>query len=150
MHLTRRNAVALTAGAAAALIGLRAMPASAAADDAMARIEAFAGGIEPQQGALRLTVPEVAENGNLVPVSISVDSPMSTEDHVQSVAIFADDNPNPEVIVFNFTPLSGAAAAATRMRLARSQNVIAVAKTSTGAVFIDRHPVDVTVGGCGA
>ncbi|MEN0001474.1 MAG: thiosulfate oxidation carrier protein SoxY [Pseudomonadota bacterium] len=148
MHLTRRNAVVLTA--AAALIGLRAMPASASTDEAMARVADFAGGPEPQQGALRLTVPDVAENGNLVPVSVSVDSPMTEDDFVESVAIFADDNPNPEVIVFNFTPLSGTAAAATRMRLARSQRVIAVAKISTGAVYIDQHPVEVTVGGCGA
>lgn len=114
----------------------------------MARIDEFADGAEPQQGALRLTVPQLHENGNLVPLSISVDSPMTDRDYVESVAVFADNNPNPEVIVFNFTPLSGAAAATTRMRLARSQNVIAVAKTSTGAVFIDRHAVEVTVGSC--
>ncbi|MDJ1009689.1 MAG: thiosulfate oxidation carrier protein SoxY [Paracoccaceae bacterium] len=150
MQLTRRHVIASTAAAAATLIGLRAMPVSASTQEALERVADFAGGVSPEPGPLRLMVPEAVEDGNLVPVSVSVESPMTVEDHVEAVAIFADDNPNPEVIVYNFTPLSGAAAASTRMRLARSQNVIAVARTSTGQVFIDQHPVEVTIGGCGA
>ncbi|TCD11953.1 thiosulfate oxidation carrier protein SoxY [Oricola cellulosilytica] len=150
MTLTRRSMLTLSAGAAVVTaFGLRAGPAFASAEDAMAKITDFAGGTEPQMGTISLTAPEIAENGNTVPVSVSVDSPMTEEDHVASVAIYADGNPNPEVITFNFTPMSGEASATTRMRLAKTQNVIAVAKTSTGAVFMDKKEVKVTIGGCG-
>ena len=149
MKHTRRSVLALSAGGAAALVGLRAMPAFASTDDAMAKVMEFAGGAEPQTGTISLTAPELAENGNTVPVSVSVDSPMTDDDYVESVAIYADGNPRPEVIVFNFTPMSGEASATTRMRLAQTQNVIAVAKTSTGNVFMDKREVKVTIGGCG-
>ena len=149
MKHTRRSVLALSAGGAAALVGLRAMPAFASTDDAMAKVMEFAGGAEPQTGTISLTAPEIAENGNTVPVSVSVESPMTDDDYVESVAIYAEGNPRPEVIVFNFTPMSGEASATTRMRLAQTQNVIAVAKTSTGNVFMDKREVKVTIGGCG-
>jgi sulfur-oxidizing protein SoxY len=140
----------LSAGAAVGMaFGLRIDPAFASAEDTMAKIKEFSGGMEPQMGPLSLTAPEIAENGNTVPVSISVDSPMTEEDHVTSVVIYAEGNPNPDVITFNFTPMSGEASATTRMRLARTQNVVAVAKTSTGAVYMDKKEVKVTIGGCG-
>jgi sulfur-oxidizing protein SoxY len=149
MVFTRRNVLGLGTGAVAAMIGLRSTPASASAEDTMARIKDFAGGAEPVQGALALTAPDIAENGNTVPISIKVDSPMTADDYVQSVAIYAEGNPNPEVVTFHFTPMSGEATATTRMRLAKTQNVVAVAKTSTGAVYMDKKEVKVTIGGCG-
>ena len=148
MQVTRRSALALSAGAAAALVGLRAMPASADADAAMKAIESFAGA-EPAMGTIKLDAPEIAENGNTVPITISVDSPMEEGNYVQSVAIYADGNPTPGVVVYNFTPMSGEASATTRMRLAKTQNVIAVAKMSNGDVFMDKREVKVTIGGCG-
>lgn len=149
MTYTRRSMLALSSGAAAALFGINAVPAFANAEDTMAKIKEFAGGVEPASGTLSLDAPEIAENGNTVPVSVSVESPMTEDDYVQSVAIYAEGNPSPEVIVFNFTPMSGQATATTRMRLAKTQNVVAVAKTSTGAVFMDKKEVKVTIGGCG-
>lgn len=150
MTHTRRSMLTLSAGAAAALVGLRAMPAFASAEDTAAAVKAFAGDVEPTMGGgLSLNAPEIAENGNTVPISVSVDSPMTEDDHVQSIAIYAEGNPSPEVITFNFTPMSGEASATTRMRLAKTQNVIAVAKTSTGAVMMDKKEVKVTIGGCG-
>ncbi len=147
MKLNRRDLLGLSAGAiATALAG---SPAFAGANEVMSAVKAFSGGIEPQSGKLTLTAPEIAENGNTVPISVSVDSPMSDADYVESVAIYAEGNPNPEVITFNFTPLSGEASATTRMRLAKTQNVVAVAKTSTGEVYLDRREVKVTIGGCG-
>ena len=74
---------------------------------------------------------------------------MTEDSYVESVAIFAEDNPNPEVITFNFTPASGEAFASTRMRLARTQNVVAVAKMNDGTLFSDTRNVKVTIGGCG-
>ena len=150
MTLTRRSMLTLSVGAAIGVVAAaRSGPAMASAEDAMAKVMEFSGGSEPASGTITLDAPEIAENGNTVPVSISVESPMTDDDYVQSVAIFADGNPSPEVITFNFTPLSGQATATTRMRLAKTQNVIAVAKTSKGQVFMDKKEVKVTIGGCG-
>ena len=75
---------------------------------------------------------------------------MTDDDYVEAVMIVAEENPNPEVITFHFTPQSGVAYASTRMRLAKTQKVIAVAKTSNGSVFIDTRHIEVVIGGCGA
>jgi len=96
-----------------------------------------------------LNAPEIAENGNSVPVSVTVDSPMTADSYVESITLFAEENPLPQVITFNFSPASGEAFASTRMRLARTQNVIAVAKLSDGSVVSDTRNVKVTIGGCG-
>src|SRR3546814_14432826 len=93
--------------------------------------------------------PEIAENGNTVPISVSVDSEMTEASYVESVTLLADGNPNPAVATFHFTPMSGEASATTRMRLAKTQNVVAVAKLSDGSVFMDKKLVKVTIGGCG-
>ncbi|MEO0543874.1 MAG: thiosulfate oxidation carrier protein SoxY [Pseudomonadota bacterium] len=148
MSISRRSMLALSGGAAAALVAMRAMPAYADADAAMDAVRSFAGG-EPATGPIRLDAPEIAENGNTVPISVSVESDMAEDNYVESVAVFADGNPAPEVVVFNFTPMSGEAAATTRMRLAQTQHVIAVAKMSNGDVFMDKREVKVTIGGCG-
>jgi sulfur-oxidizing protein SoxY len=140
----------LSVGAAIGVVaGMRSGSALASAEDAMAKVMEFSGGAEPATGTITLNAPEIAENGNTVPISVSVESPMTADDYVESVAIFADGNPSPDVITFNFTPMSGEASATTRMRLAKTQNVIAVAKTSTGQVFMDKKEVKVTIGGCG-
>ena len=90
-----------------------------------------------------------AENGNTVPVSVNVESAMEGDDLVESIIIFADGNPSPAVATFHFTEMSGEALATTRMRLAKTQNVIAVAKMKDGSVFMDKKQVKVTIGGCG-
>lgn len=150
MNLTRRQALALSAGAAA--IAVAGLDASAAFADAAAtdkRLKEFTGGKTPKSGKITLTAPEIAENGNTVPVSVSVDSPMTEKSYVQSVMVLADANPMPGVITFHFTAMSGAAAATTRMRLAKTQNVIAIAKMNDGTVYMDKKLVKVTIGGCG-
>ena len=148
MSISRRSMLALSGGAAAALVGLRAMPAHADVESTMKAVMDFAGS-DPAMGTVSLEAPEIAENGNTVPVSVSVDSPMTADDYVESVAIYAEGNPTPQVVVFNFSPMSGEASATTRMRLAKTQNVIAVAKMSNGSVFMDKREVKVTIGGCG-
>ena len=140
----------LSVGAAIGVVaGMRSGPAAASAEDTMAKVMEFSGGSEPAMGTITLDAPEIAENGNTVPVSVSVDSPMTADDYVESIVIYAEGNPSPDVITFNFTPMSGEASATTRMRLAKTQNVIAVAKTNTGQVFMDKKEVKVTIGGCG-
>lgn len=137
MKFTRRDALALGLGAtAASFLPLR---ATAAADDAIA---AFTGGAEVGSGGLTLTAPEIAENGNTVP--IAVDAPGSV-----SVLVLAMGNPNPDVATFNFGPLAGAQSASTRIRLAKTQDVVAVAKMADGSFVQASQTVKVTIGGCG-
>lgn len=151
MNINRRQALGLSAGAAVfAVTGLRPMPALADVAETEAAIKAFTGGAIPEgPGKLTLDAPEIAENGNTVPISFSVESAMTDGDMVESVVILAEGNPNPGVITFHFTPLSGAAAATTRMRLATTQNVIAVAKMADGTFYMDKKEIKVTIGGCG-
>ncbi|MGB5216510.1 MAG: thiosulfate oxidation carrier protein SoxY [Anderseniella sp.] len=150
MKLDRRQVLGLTAGAAVlAVSGIRVNPASAAAEETKKRVMEFSGGKEPASGKITLKAPEIAENGNTVPISVSVESAMSGDDVVESVIILAEGNPNPAVATFHFTELSGEASATTRMRLAKTQNVVAVAKMKDGSVYSDTKLVKVTIGGCG-
>jgi len=148
MNITRRQMFGLTAGAAAVL-AFNPKLSVAATDETEAAIKAFTGGSAPTEGTISLDTPEIAENGNTVPVGVSVDSPMTEDSYVESVLILADGNPNPAVATFHFTAMSGAAEAKTRIRLAKTQDVIAVAKMNDGSTFIDRKEVKVTIGGCG-
>lgn len=150
MKINRREALALSGGAAVlAMMGFSASVAYASTEDTDKAIMDFTGGKTPEKGKITLTAPEIAENGNTVPISINVESAMAGDDLVQSVIILADGNPNPAVATFNFTEASGAAAATTRMRLAKTQNVVAVAKMADGSVYMDKKQVKVTIGGCG-
>lgn len=150
MNLDRRQVLGLTAGAAVlAVAGIRVNPASAAAEETKKQVMEFTGGKEPASGKITLKAPEIAENGNTVPISVSVESAMSGDDLVESVMILAEGNPNPDVATFHFTEMSGEASATTRMRLAKTQNVVAVAKMKDGSVYSDTRLVKVTIGGCG-
>lgn len=146
MSLTRRETFAVLAGSAVLLSG--ALPLHAGTDEAEAEIAAFTGGAEPQPGRVSLTAPAVAENGNAVSITVEVDSAMDGDDRVESVLIVADGNPRADVAVFHFSALSGAAVATTRIRLAQSQTVSAVAKMADGTFLIDRKAVEVAIGGC--
>jgi sulfur-oxidizing protein SoxY len=138
MKLTRRETMLLTAGAAAATL-LPARAALAAVDE---KIAAFTGGAAVGEGGLTLTAPEIAENGNTVP--IEVDAPGAS-----AILILAAGNPNPDVATVNFGPLAGRQYASTRIRLAGTQDVMAVAKLADGSFVQARQEVKVTIGGCG-
>ena len=146
MNITRRQVLLFSAGAA--VVSLVPGLAYASADEAAELIREFTGGVEPAKGRIVLSAPEVAENGNAVAISFTVDSTMDGQDLVESVLIVAAGNPRPHVAQFHFTELSGLAAASTRIRLAGSQTVTAVAKMADGSLFIDRTDIQVTVGGC--
>jgi sulfur-oxidizing protein SoxY len=147
MRADRRQALMLVPGAMA-LAALGGRAAFAAAAEMEAAIAAFTGGATPAAGRITLTAPEIAENGNSVPLGVSVDSAMTDADHVAAVLLLAPGNPITVVATFNFTPLSGKAEATTRIRLARTQNVVAVARMSDGTCFVDQREVRVTIGGC--
>ncbi len=137
MELTRRNAMILGAGAfVVAGIPLR---ASAAGEE---QIAAFTGGAEIGEGGITLTAPEIAENGNTVP--IEVDAPGAAE-----IMVLALGNPTPPVATFKFGPLAASRAASTRIRLAGTQDVIAIAKMEDGTFAQASSTVKVTIGGCG-
>lgn len=148
-NINRRQALSLGVGAGAFLAFAGQVRPTFAATKTEEAITTFTGGAEVSEGKVKLTTPEIAENGNTVPISVSVDSPMTDADHVTSVAIYADGNPLPNVVTFNFTPASGVAQAKTRIRLAKTQNVVAVAKMSDGSFQMAKNQVKVTIGGCG-
>jgi len=146
--LNRREALVFGAAASGVLLMV---PSDAFADagDAMSAMKEFTGGKATSEGKITLEMPEIAENGNTVPLSISVESPMTSDDYVKRVVIISEGNPRPEVATFNFTPRSGVAEASTRMRLAKTQNVIAIAELSDGSLHMAKRQVKVTIGGCG-
>ncbi len=145
--LSRREVLA-TAGVAA-LVGLGAGPARAAPADARAALDALIGGKKPQQGRVVIGLPEIAENGNTVPLSVAVEGEMTASSYVKSIHVVAEENPRPHVASFHFTARSGKARVATRMRLLKTQKVIAVAEMSDGSVYEASRQVKVTIGGCG-
>jgi sulfur-oxidizing protein SoxY len=147
--LSRRRALAVGAGGVALAVMGRIAPGIAAIKDAEADIAKFTGGKAAATGKITIELPEIAENGNTVPLSVVVDSPMTADSHVTDILVVADGNPRPGVATFHFTPLAGRAEATTRVRLATTQNIIVVAKTSDGKIYSEQKLVKVTIGGCG-
>ncbi len=137
MSFTRRETMVLGAGAAVA--GFLPMMANAAAEDAIA---AFTGGAAVAEGGIDLVAPEIAENGNTVPIQVAAEGAVS-------IMLLAMGNPTPGVATFNFGDLAGAQMASTRIRLAGTQDVVAVAKMADGSFKQASANVKVTIGGCG-
>lgn len=137
MDFTRRETLAL--GGAAALTFVLPFRANAAADDAIAE---FTGGAALADAGVELTAPEIAENGNTVPISVS--APGAT-----AIMVLAAGNPTPGVATFNFGPLAASQSASTRMRLAGTQDVIVIAQLADGSFARSAKTVKVTIGGCG-
>lgn len=151
MRVTRRQALGFGAGAVALVISGPSIDLANAAEGPTAEglINEFTGGAEAKSGLISLKTPEIAENGNTVPIAFSVESPMTADNHVTDVMILADGNPRPRVATFHFSEMSGEASASTRIRLAKTQNVVAVAKMSDGSFAMDKKQIKVTIGGCG-
>jgi sulfur-oxidizing protein SoxY len=145
---SRRDAIRLAALAFAA--GAIAPSLSLADEKAVAaEIKKLYGDKPMGQGKIKLDVPEIAENGLVVPVNVEIDSPMTETDYVKAVHLFADGNPQPGIVTYRFTPACGKAAAATRMRLAQTQDIVCVAEMSDGSLYSTKANVKVTIGGCG-
>ena len=137
--------VGMTGFAASAGLASAAVPARALNDYAD-EIKKFTGGKPPVEGRVKLELPELAENGNTVPLSVAADAPEGVQ--VQEILVVAPANPNARVIRFRFSPAS-VPEVSTRIRLAETQDVIAVAKLSDGTFFSASRPIKVTIGGCG-
>ena len=134
-----------------AVVGMTLVPRAVLAnpEDVKMAIEERIGDAATMDGRISLELPQIAENGNTVPIAFEVDSPMTESDYVKVVHIFAEKNPLPNVASFYFTPRSGKARASTRMRLLKTQNIVAVAEMSDGSVYMAKTEVKVTIGGCG-
>lgn len=137
MELTRRNAILM--GAGAFLVAGLPIRVSAAGEDLIAE---FTGGAAIGTGDINLTAPEIAENGNTVPIEVS--SETATE-----IMVLAMGNPTPAVATFKFGKLAASRAASTRIRLAGTQDVVAIAKLADGSFVQAASTVKVTIGGCG-
>jgi sulfur-oxidizing protein SoxY len=134
---------------AVAASGLLTTEAFASPGKAKALLKKLTGGAKMKSGRVSLKLPEIAENGRTVPISVKVDSPMSSSDYVKAIHVVSEGNPNPEVITFNLTSSSGKADISTRIRLGKTQNVVAVAMMSDGSVYMAKKKIKVTIGGCG-
>lgn len=147
-----RRAFILGASAVAAIMPFLAAPGAAqeAAQSWEDALKKIVGDAQPtSNGKLTFDMPEIAENGNMVPFTVNVDSPMTEKEHVKAIHVIATANPQPSVASFRLTPLSGRASVASRMRLARTQDVVGLAELSDGKFIMTRRPVKVTIGGCG-
>ena len=144
--ITRRAILTGMTGVAA----LAALPVGATPDAALAQLKEWTRASTAKPGRVKLVLPEVADNGNAVPLEVAVESPMTETDYVKSIHVVADANPHPAVASYHLTPANGRAHVTTRIRLAKSQRVTAWAVMSDGSVWGARATVTVTLGGCGA
>jgi sulfur-oxidizing protein SoxY len=147
-QLSRRDVLtgASIVGAVACLAPLVAIAAPAQVEEELKKLFA---GKSMADGRIKLDLPSIAENGLVVPLNFDVESPMSDKDYVKNVYFFAEGNPNPVVAAFHFTPLVPKASGQIRIRLAQTQNIVAVAEMSDGKLFTAKKEVKVTIGGCG-
>lgn len=115
----------------------------------IAPARALLNGASAQTGAIRLTLPTVTQEAGSVPLAVAIESPMTPEDHIEILYLFASGNPLPEIAEFRFAPRAGRAHLNTRIRLDGSQTVVALARTSKGQWLAAAQEVRVTVSGCG-
>jgi len=144
MTLRRRQWLALALSPACGL------PGTAAATPAAmeAAVKAFVGNAPLRTGRVTLDIAPLVENGNTVPVTVRVESPMTAADHVRTIALFNERNPQHEVAVFQLGPRNGLAVVSTRMRLATSQQLVALARLNDGSCWQARVDVIVTLAAC--
>lgn len=141
----RRRLLATGVGVAAMVL---VRPLAAAPDALAVAIAAFTGGATARSGGITLDVARLVDNGNAVPVSVAVDSPMSATDRVAAIALFNERNPQREVALFEFGPRAGQAVVSTRIRLATTQRLAAVARMSDGSFRLAAADVVVALAAC--
>jgi sulfur-oxidizing protein SoxY len=143
---TRRDFLSLAGGATMLAVTLR--PAQATPASMASAIRSVVGTEQVKTGKVKLEVPALVENGNTVPMTVSVASPMAPEDHVLSIHVFNEKNPQPNIGNFYLGPQAGRAQVSTRIRLADSQKVVAIAKLSDGTFWSTSVDVVVTLAAC--
>jgi sulfur-oxidizing protein SoxY len=143
--ITRRDALWIGA-TAAAILTIR--PAFATPEERDAAIRAFAGEAEIKPGRVKLDLPPLVENGNAAPLTVTVESAMNDADFVRRIAVFNERNPQPNVLTMQLGPRAGRATVSTRIRLATSQRIVAVAEMGDGSYWQDSADVIVTLAAC--
>jgi sulfur-oxidizing protein SoxY len=139
----------LVGGVALALLPVATHSALADADDlAAAMKEALGADFKLNEGRIKVRVPELAENGNVVPLRIQVESPMTAADHVKTIFVFSEKNPIANVARFHLGPRAGQARVQTNIRLASTQFITIVARMSGGELWSTTAKVIVTQGAC--
>ena len=148
MIVTRREAL-IAGGLAAAGAASPASPAAASTPGQMERaIRQMIGEAEVRKGKVTLDLPPLVENGNTVPLTVIVDSPMTKADHVKAIHVFNEKNPQPNVVSMQLGPRAGKAHVSTRVRLAGTQTLTAIAEMSDGTYWSDSQEVIVTLAAC--
>lgn len=148
---TRRRFLGLAGGTAvigALQVTVRPRPAEATPEMMATAIRAVTGGAQVQTGKVKLDIPPLVENGNSVPMTVSVTSPMTATDYVKSIHVFNEKNPQPNLGNFFLGPRTGRAQISTRVRLADSQKIIAIARLSDGSFWSVTADVVVTLAAC--
>jgi sulfur-oxidizing protein SoxY len=123
-------------------------PAAATTETLAEAIRGFTGGAPLLPGGVTLDIPALVENGNAVPLAVEVESPMTEEEYVRGIGLFNERNPQPQVLTATLGPWSGAARISTRIRLATSQRLVAVAALSDGSFRMAEAQVVVTLAAC--
>jgi sulfur-oxidizing protein SoxY len=145
--VTRRAVLAGVSGAAAAGT-LRVRRTEATPAMMKAAIHRLIGEQPVRAGRVTLDIPPLVENGNTIAMSVAVESPMTDTDYVKAIHVFNEKNPQPDIISVHLGPRAGKAAFSTRIRLADSQNVVAIAELSDGSLWSDTVEVIVTIAAC--
>jgi sulfur-oxidizing protein SoxY len=146
---TRRRFLRDAAALAGSIgLGLTVRPAAATPETMRAAIKRVVGEGELRKGKVKLELPPLVENGNVVPLTVSVDSPMTETDYVKAIHVFNERNPLPNVIGVYLGPRAGRATLNTRIRLADTQTITAIAELSDGSFWTDSVEVIVTLAAC--
>jgi sulfur-oxidizing protein SoxY len=147
---TRRDTLKMAAAAAAGstLPSLTIRPAAATPADLQTAIVRIVGDARLNVGKVKLDIPPLVENGNTLPCAVAVESPMTAADHVTAIHVLTEKNPQPNVISAHIGPRAGRANIATRIRLAETQTIVAIAQMSDGSFWSESVDVIVTLGAC--
>ncbi len=148
---SRRDFLTRAAGALAGAGALQALAidrASATPETMQAEIRKIVGDAKVNQGRVELDIPQLVENGNTVPMVVKIDSPMTEADHVREIHVFNEKNPQPHVISIKLGPRAGRGIVSTRIKLADTQKVIAIARMSDGTFWSGSADVIVTIAAC--
>jgi sulfur-oxidizing protein SoxY len=146
--LMSRRAMLRQLGAGGLLLALWPADPWATPEAVQQAIHQRIGDREPQPGGMTLTLPKIAETGNSVPLTVTVESSMTLEDHVQRIHIFVPGNPESVAVTYHLGVRAGKAQISTQVRLARTQTVLALAEMSDGSVRSDAASILVTLGAC--
>ncbi len=147
--LTRRAALTGAAASGAGLLVLRStQPASATPEAMRAVMRAITGDAPVRKGRVQLDLPPLVENGNTVPMTVTVESPMTALDHVTAIHVLNEKNPQPYVVTVHLDHRAGKAAFSTRIKLGDTQRVVGLAKMSDGSFWIGEQDVIVTIASC--